>query len=300
MEWNSWMLYGLVGAMLVLIVRLQTRKHPAFSLAKQHVVLYGHDLPLLERLTQECYFSGAKVTLLYSSAASKAAVSGMIASLERHCGRAARIKCLEYNPSKANGSLTDAERNSHGAFKVLIVCSEQPPVGTFLETAPETLEETMKTSYLQAVELIKLVGGKMQVRGGGRICIVESAAGSLGMSGVFSPAAGALAAFTDLMRCEFPAVKVLFMGLSLLESNKKSNSPQSEAPMSLREASRKVLEAIQAGKSVSYGRYWQSLLSIVSEGPTERFAPLTDTVLASASVLMGFAYWRLYLPWVLP
>lgn len=299
MEWSNLALCGLAAVLGVVAMRFRTRI-PPFRLARRHVVLYGHDLPLLERLTRECYFAGAKVTLLYSCAASKAAVSNLIASLERHCGRSARIKCLEYNPAKANSSLTEAERNSHGAFEVLIICSGQAPVGDFLDLSIASVAETMQKNYLQAAELIKLVGGKMQARGGGRICVVETAAACLNLPGACSPAAEALKVFADAMRCELPAVPVLFMGLSLLESNKESGSNSLEAPISLEEASHKVLLAIQAGKSVSFSRPWQSLLSIATEGPTERFAPVTDTLLAGTSVLFGFTYWRLYLPWALP
>lgn len=298
-EWNNLALYGLAAILCLAALRFHSRT-PHFRLARRHVVLYGHDLPLLERMTQECYFAGAKVTLLYSCATSKAAVSGMIANLERHCGRSARIKCLEYNPAKANVSITEAERNSHGAFEVLIVCSEKTPTGDFLDLSAATVTDMMQKNYLQTAELMRLVGGKMQVRGGGRICVVETAVASLGLSGACSPAAGALKVFADGMRCELPAVKVLFMGLSLLESNYQPGSNSLETPISLQEASHKVMIAIQVGKSVSFSSSWKSLLSIATEGPTERFASVTETLLASTSVLFGFTYWRIYLPWALP
>lgn len=292
MEWDS-LAYIVVGVATLVVVWCWLAQSPAFSLSHKHIVLYGCNLHLLKKLTKKCYFEQAKITLLYSSTTDKAAFASTIASLERHIGLAAHIKCLEYDPSKANSSVTQVERNSHGAFEVLIVCSSQTHVESFLDTSVEAVAETMRKNYVETAELMRLVGARMQARGGGRICVIDSANAHLGMPGADSVAAGALSAFADVMRCEFPAVSVLFMGLNLRENSKKSAFYQPKP--CLKGVWTALKEAVKAGKSIAFDSSWQAFLSIATKGPTERDSPLADILLASLSALAGlFTYWRLY------
>ena len=285
-------------AILCLAIAMWRLGKTKFELTKKHVALYGHDFSLLEQLTEQCYFAGARVTLLYSSLESRAAVS-RLRTLELHLDRSAHIKCVEFNPARATQSLTEAERKSYGDFDLLIVCSGFYARGEFTENGTEDVKAAMENNYLQSVELLRHVGRRMHARGGGRICIVESAAAYFSLPGVCSAAAGALNAFAEIMRCELPSVTVVLCALSLLESQRRNHALIGTS-VTAQEAAKSVLTALKVGKPLSTDNVCHRLISITTEGATARFALFSDTLLSSLSVLLGFVYWRLYLPWARP
>ena len=166
----------------------------------RHALITGGSSGLGLALAAELLKQGAAVTLL---ARDRARLSDAHAALSRDGAKIRALSCDVTDPAAMQDAAKEAER-SLGPVDLAIACAGAARPGRF-ETLPEgVFADQMALNYGGSLNLARAVLPKMRSRGRGRLLLISSAAGLIGLPGhaAYAPSKFAVRGLAQALRFE--------------------------------------------------------------------------------------------------
>lgn len=165
-----------------------------------HVVVTGGSSGIGEAVAREAARRGAKVTLVARSREKLAQALGRIGAPESQ----ARCEAADVTDETAVRAALGRAAEAFGPPDVLVCSAGLSEPGTFEDTDAATFEHVMRVNWLGTVLSVKAALPAMKANGGGRVVLVSSQAGQVGIFGftAYSSSKFALRGFAESLAME--------------------------------------------------------------------------------------------------
>lgn len=170
------------GLRLYFYIRGQFRP---LKLFQKHILITGGSSGLGRELAKECFFKGAKVTLI---ARNKSTLIDTAKKICRGVDNTGQGECIQVfdvdinNPDKLE-SVIDRAESRFGEIFLFFACAGSMKGGYFLDTNLKTFREQIETNYLGTVNSLQPIAKRMCKRQMGHICLIGSSHSFLPMPG---------------------------------------------------------------------------------------------------------------------
>ena len=183
------------------------------QLRDQHVFITGGSSGIGLALARQAALAGARVSLLGRDPAKLAAAAALIrkdrvASATSVAATAAEVEVVTLPADVGNQAaipaVLAAAEAVHGPVDVVITSAGTARPGHFEELPIAEFERAMTINYLGSVYVVKAVVPSMRARGRGKIVLISSGAGLVGLFGytAYAPTKFALRGFAESLRGE--------------------------------------------------------------------------------------------------
>jgi 3-dehydrosphinganine reductase len=169
----------------------------------RHVLITGGSSGIGLALARQAAAAGARVSLLARDPQKLAAAAASVHAAAPHSPAAFAVVADVANESAVITAVRAAEA-IHGPVDTLITSAGVARPGHFAELPTAVFERTMAVNYFGTLYAIKAVVPAMTARRGGRIVILSSGAGLVGLFGytAYAPSKFALRGLAESLRAE--------------------------------------------------------------------------------------------------
>jgi short-subunit dehydrogenase len=289
--------YIYLALFTILFIKLSlfcTRRFKKFDLSHKHVILTNCTSSLGQSLARECFFKGAKLTLVDRNKSSLQSILQELEPNARNSSFGSFVQIFDSDLCKNDRfeDILKAAETRFGPVHLFISCAELLQNSGFMETSVEKYRESMENSYLAVVNTLVPIGKVMAGRGKGRICVVCSAGcyGSVPGAGVGLAGAAAVHALACAVGPELEKSKV---HLSIFAVGTVENGVDKEktgnfwGTVQADDACSELLRGVAAGDRYITTGFTNRLLRIVSLGAAQRKWGLIDIVVSPVAVVFA-------------
>ena len=179
------------------------------QLRNQHVFITGGSSGIGLALARRAAAQGARVSVLARDPVRLAAARDEIQRLTPDAPPVCIVAADVANQSEALQAMATAEK-AQGPVDVLVTSAGMARPGYFEEVPVDVFERTMAVNYFGTLYLLKAVIPGMKQRGRGRVVLISSGAGLVGLFGytAYSPAKFALRGLAESLRAELKSTGV--------------------------------------------------------------------------------------------
>lgn len=203
--------------------------------SRRHAVITGGSSGIGLAIAGRLVRDGWNVTLIARDEARLARASEELAP--RRASGEQQILCLGADVAQRPvvQAAIDRALTSLGAPDLLVTSAGICEPGRAVDLPPDVFEQTMRINYLGSVHAVLACLPAMRARGRGRIVLISSGAGLIGVAGysAYGPSKFALRGFAEVMRSE---LKPDGIGVTI------AYPPDTETPMLAYERTRRPLE----------------------------------------------------------
>ncbi|OMJ72950.1 hypothetical protein SteCoe_28486 [Stentor coeruleus] len=276
------------------------RRLKKFNLSGKHIMITGASSGLGKELARECYYKGARLTLISRN---KLALDSLLKELEPSSrksdyGNFVQIYNTDLSKNDKFEEIVKSAESRFGGVELFVSCAGHIEVGSFLTSKQEDFREQMENNYMSLVNSLLPVAKEMCQRKKGRICIVSAAQVYMPVEGnsAWLASKAAVHAFANCIRPELNRNKVhlsIFApgaidteGWEKVASKKQKYLLDIEGkPLSVEKACTELLRGISACDLYITTNPIFRFIRICSLGAAERGNSIIDILLSPFAML---------------